>query len=166
MGRSQVTLSSNTPHGAPLERGNLDTSCSIDIALRWSENQTTKLHFSRLVIERKRSVACGKNYSDRDNGVLSSNTRHCTPLECENLDISYSIDTEDFYRTHYSFVWSSGVRKCGHNRFLLTLKISMGALWDSYRAHYPFAWSFVIHSVDHSLSLTTVLIDIPNRCSI
>ena len=55
---SQVTLSSNTPHGAPLERGNLDTSCSIDIALRWSENQTTKEHFSRLVIERKRSVTC------------------------------------------------------------------------------------------------------------
>ena len=23
---------------------------------------------------------------------LSSNTPHCTPLECENLDISYSID--------------------------------------------------------------------------
>ena len=24
--------------------------------------------------------------------MLSSNTPHCTPLECENLDISYSID--------------------------------------------------------------------------
>ena len=24
------------------------------------------------------------NYSDRDNGALSSNTRHCAPLECRN----------------------------------------------------------------------------------
>ena len=31
---------------------------SIDISLRWSENQTTKEHFSRLVIERKMSVTC------------------------------------------------------------------------------------------------------------
>ncbi len=26
------------------------------------------------------------------------------PLECGNLDISYSIDTEDLYRTRYSLV--------------------------------------------------------------
>ena len=32
MGRYQVTLSSNTPHCAPLERGNLDMSHSINIA--------------------------------------------------------------------------------------------------------------------------------------
>ena len=32
MGRYQVTLFSNTPHCAPLERGNLDMSHSINIA--------------------------------------------------------------------------------------------------------------------------------------
>ena len=42
----------------PLECRREEESCSIDIALRWSENQTTKERFSRLVIERKMSVAC------------------------------------------------------------------------------------------------------------
>ena len=32
-------LSSNTRHGAPLERGNSDLSHSINIPLRWSENK-------------------------------------------------------------------------------------------------------------------------------
>ena len=39
MGCSQVTLSSNTPHGAPLERGNLDISYSIDISILWIEER-------------------------------------------------------------------------------------------------------------------------------
>ena len=32
------------------------------------------------------------NYSDRDNGALSSNTRHCTPLECRHEEESCPID--------------------------------------------------------------------------
>ena len=42
------------PHCTPLECRREEESCSIDIALRWSENQTTKEHFSRLVIDRKK----------------------------------------------------------------------------------------------------------------
>ena len=38
------------------------------------------------------SVTCKKDYSDRDNGMLSSNTRHCTPLECRRKEESCSID--------------------------------------------------------------------------
>ena len=85
--RDNGVLSSNTRHCTPLECRREEESCSIDITLRWSENQTTNEHFSRLVIERKRSVTYGKNSSDRNNGVLSSNTPHCTPLECGNVDI-------------------------------------------------------------------------------
>ena len=51
-------LSSNTRHCTPLECRCEEESCSIDIALRWSENQTTKEHFSRLVIARKKGVTC------------------------------------------------------------------------------------------------------------
>ena len=48
--------------------------------------------------------------------ILSSNTPHCTgstialaihsfdPLECGNLDISYSIDIEDLYGSSIAFV--------------------------------------------------------------
>ena len=32
------------------------------------------------------------NYSDRDNGTLSSNTQHCTPLECGDWAHHDSID--------------------------------------------------------------------------
>ena len=32
------------------------------------------------------------NYSDRDNGALSSNTPHCTPLECGDWTHHDSID--------------------------------------------------------------------------
>ncbi len=39
MGCSQVTLSGNTPHGAPLERGNLDMSHSINISILWIEER-------------------------------------------------------------------------------------------------------------------------------
>ena len=54
----------------PLECRREEESCTIDISqdllsrslssrlIHWSENQTTKEHFSRLVIERKMSVAC------------------------------------------------------------------------------------------------------------
>ena len=52
------SLSSNTPHCTPLECRRDGESCSIDISLLRSENQTTKEHFSRLVIERKMSVTC------------------------------------------------------------------------------------------------------------
>ncbi len=38
-------LPSNTPHCAPLERGDWTHHDSIDIALLWSENQTTKEYF-------------------------------------------------------------------------------------------------------------------------
>ena len=65
---------SNTRHCTPLECRREEESCSIDISLRWSENQTTKEHFSRLVIERKTSVTFRMNYSDMDNGVLPTNS--------------------------------------------------------------------------------------------
>ena len=79
-------LSSNTQHCTPLECRREEESCSIDIAqdplsrslfsrlILWSENQTTKEHFSRLVIERKTSVTFRMNYYDMDNGALSSDT--------------------------------------------------------------------------------------------
>ena len=38
------------------------------------------------------NVTCGMNYADRDNGALSSNTRHCAPLERGNLGMSHSIN--------------------------------------------------------------------------
>ena len=38
------------------------------------------------------NVTCGKNYSDRDNGTLSSNTRHCAPLERGDWTHYDSID--------------------------------------------------------------------------
>ena len=55
------------------------------------------------------------NYSDRENGVLSSNTPHVAgftialtirsfdPLECRREEESCSIDIGDLYRTHYPF---------------------------------------------------------------
>ena len=46
--------------------------------------QTNSLRYKR--------VTCRKNYSDRDNGALSSNTRHCAPLERGNSELSYSTD--------------------------------------------------------------------------
>ena len=67
-------LSSNTRHRTPLECRCGEESCSIDISLRWSENQTTTEHFSRLVIERKTSVTCRMNHTAKDNSALSSNT--------------------------------------------------------------------------------------------
>ena len=36
---SQVTLSSNTPHGTPLECGNLDMSHPINISILWIEER-------------------------------------------------------------------------------------------------------------------------------
>ena len=75
-------LPSNTPHCTgstialtirsfdPLECRREEESCTIDISqdllsrslssrlIHWSENQTTKEHFSQLVIERKMSVIC------------------------------------------------------------------------------------------------------------
>ena len=66
-------LSSNTPHCTPLECRREEGSCSIDISLLWSETILRRNAFSKLVIERKMSVARWKNYSDRDNGMLSSN---------------------------------------------------------------------------------------------
>ena len=78
-------LSSNTRHCTgstialaihsfdPLECRREEESCTIDISLRWSENQTTKEHFSRLVIERKRSVIPFRlNDSAYDLLILSS----------------------------------------------------------------------------------------------
>ena len=57
-----------------LANHSLDSTLQLMTRLiRWSENQTMKEHFSRLVIERKRNVTCEMNYADRDNGVLSSN---------------------------------------------------------------------------------------------
>ena len=67
-------------------------SRSIDIALRWSATILRRNAFSKPVIDRKMSVACGKDYSDRDNGALSSNTPHCTPLECGTVVYPRAID--------------------------------------------------------------------------
>ena len=53
---------------------------TFDISLLWSENQTTKEHFSRLVIERKNECQLMMRYS------------HGAPLERGNLDMSHSIN--------------------------------------------------------------------------
>ena len=65
-------LSSNTRHCAPLERGDWTHHDSIDMALLWSEKHAGKERFLKPVIDPKTSVTCWKNYSDKNNGTLST----------------------------------------------------------------------------------------------
>ena len=82
----QVTLSSNTPHGAPLERGNLDMSHSINISILWIEERDS----DQKVLLAERIIPTG--IMARSQVTLSSNTPHGTPLECGNLDMSHPIN--------------------------------------------------------------------------
>ena len=83
--RNNGALSSITQHCTPLECGDWAHHDSIDIAqdplsrslfsrlILWSENQTTKEHLFKVYHRLKDvSIACRMNYSDRDNGALSS----------------------------------------------------------------------------------------------
>ncbi len=57
--RDNGVLPSNTRHGTPLECGDWAHHDSIDMALLWSENQTTKEHLFKAYHRFKDvSVAC------------------------------------------------------------------------------------------------------------
>ena len=82
------------------------------------------------------SVTCWMDYTERDNGVLSSDARHCTPLECEMWEISIS---------ERSFIANQGAK----NQCFLLNELFRKGQWhamdkpsgqeDLYRTHYPFA---------------------------
>ena len=72
---------------------------TLHIALRWSENQTTKEPFSRLVIQQ---VTLSSNTPHGAGFTIAVVIHSVDPLERGNLDISYSIYSEDYYRARYS----------------------------------------------------------------
>ena len=156
--RDNGVLPSNTPHSAPLERGNLEMLHSIDIedfyrtrySLVWSSGSRKGLWLV--------SVACWKNYSCKDNGVLSSNTRSKPVIERKTW-------VNLWCTAHIALLWSAEIWTYG---ILLTLRISIALAIHSFDPldrgkrlrlervtcwmNYSFPRSLVIHSVDYSLN--------------
>ena len=95
---------------------------TLDMALRWSAEFGSSPATDMTLLWSEKQATCGKNYSDRDNGALSSNTPQ---KACHRAKNACNTHVGSLSQSLSVPLIPSGAKEYGESMFLYTCGISI-----------------------------------------